>query len=292
MQSKLGNLLFEPRGNYLKILLTFFWLGFHGPQLNPRIISLAPSLTESVCALELCDRLVGVTSHCTFPPEVSKITKVGGYLQPNLEKILSLEPDLVLVLPEHRDSARRMAELGLKVETLKNYSIEDIRESLLEIGRLTGHLERAEKAVETLLARQFELTKNRQPPVRCLMVLGHGGGLTEIQDIYAVGKKGFLNELLELAGGENVVPQQQAYFPKLSREAMIALDPEVIIELIPEADFSQEQRKKRLQSWQSLSHLKAVQDHRVHLLVEEHVLQSGPRYPNTLAQISSFLEKP
>lgn len=276
----------------MNLVLICLWLGINGPQQGQRIVSLAPSLTESVCALGLCDNLVGVTDHCTFPPGVLKITKVGGYLQPNLEQILSLEPDLVLVLPEHRDLARRMNELGLTVKTLKNYTLEDIRTTLLEIGKLTGRLEGAEKKAAKILARQNDLARKQTPPIPCLLVLGHGNGPAGIQDVYAVGSKGYLNELLVLAGGVNVLPKQQAFFPKLSREALIALDPAVIVELIPEANFSESQKAQRLNAWQALSHLKAVQNNRVHLLVEEHVLQAGPRYLETLARLVEMLEKP
>lgn len=255
-----------------------------------RVISLAPSLTESVCALGLCENLVGVTDHCAFPAEVSDKQRIGGYLQPNFEKILTLKPDLVLALPEHRDMVKKMVQLGLKVETLPNYHLKDIHQTLLDIGRYTQREAAAAALVDKLEAARKSWVRRYDKPPKVLMVLGHGEDAQPVNELYAVGRKGFLHEILLLAGGENAVPEGQPFFPKYGREALIAMNPDVIIELIPQVSLAESQHRQRLKHWQELDLLKAVKQQQVFFIAKDHILQAGPRYIETLSKVATLLE--
>ena len=273
------------------LLLLAMAFGLNTPLHGQRLLSLAPSLTETVCDLGLCDHLVGVTDHCLYPPKVRSVEKIGGYLEPNFERITVLKPDLIFALPEHRDASSRLKQLGFQVETLQNYTLGDIHETIRQIGRLTGRSDRAEQRIEELLEIQTSLERKSERTWRCIMVLGHSQDSQPIKDVYAVGQKGFLNELLALAGGENAIAQDQPFFPKLGQEGLLALDPDVIIELIPDSVPTAEMLSGRKRQWARMEHLKAVKNKRVFIFSADHVLQAGPRYLETLRFLSNTLEK-
>ena len=107
-------------------------------EIPQRIISTVPSITETLFALDLQNRLVGVSDFCHYPPEADKIRKVGGYFDPNLEAMLELEPDLVLILKENQDLRRRLESLGINVLTVDHSSITGILESFEQIGAVFG----------------------------------------------------------------------------------------------------------------------------------------------------------
>lgn len=255
-----------------------------------RIVSLGPNITEIVCELELCDHLAGVTEFCHFPAYVERLPKVGGYIDPNLEVILGMKPDLILALPEHQNATVKLKKLGLRVETIRNWDIADIYQSIKKIGALTGKEESAGNLVDNLKARQAELTRERDRPPKCLMALGHEIGGDVIKEVYIVGNNGFLNELLTLAGGENVYKKDTPHYPKLSQEALIALDPDIIIDLVPQRNLSVEERYRKLKAWQSVPHLSAVKEQRCFILHSEHILQAGPRFLETLSAMNKALD--
>ncbi len=257
-----------------------------------RVVSLAPSLSETVCALGGCDQLVGVTEYCLYPAEVKRKAKIGGYLNPNLERIAALRPDLVLALPEHRDVAEKLGKLGLKVATIKNYSVEDVYASLTQVGDLLGRAKEARALTARLREQAGKLAHRRAKKLRCLLVLGSmGPGENEMKEFYLVGRNGFLNELLTLAGGENAWQNAHPYFPKIGQEALLSLDPDVIVELVPQTEISESERQRRRQLWAQLPFLEAGKEH-YHLIHADHVLQAGPRFVETLTQLSRILDAP
>lgn len=218
---------------------------FTAPNLMAqRIVSLGPNMTEIVCELGLCENLVGVTSYCDYPEWVKNVPKVGGYIDPNLEVILGMNPDLVLALPEHQNAALKLKKLGLNVETIRNYDLADIYKSIETIGALTDHEEEATALIARLSARQTSLTRKRARPLRCLLTLGHEVGGDAIKEVFIVGNNGFLNELIYLAGGENVYQRDKPHYPKLTQESLIALDPDVIIDLVPLAELTPAEKEK------------------------------------------------
>ena len=255
-----------------------------------RIVSLAPSLTEITCDLGLCDRLVGVTDFCTYPPQVRDIAKVGGYIDPNLEIVVAMKPDWVLALPEHQTAIAKLEHLGIRVETLRNWSIEDIHQTIGTLGRLLQREQEAQRLELALAARREKFLRKREKPPSCLLVLGHEAASETIKEVFVVGRNGFLNEILYLAGGMNAYPKETPYFPKLSQETLLELDPDVIIALVPVDNLAREEMAKMLKTWQSVPQLRAVRNDNVHIVHAEHVLQAGPRYVDTLARISVILD--
>ncbi|NLG68428.1 MAG: ABC transporter substrate-binding protein, partial [Firmicutes bacterium] len=188
-----------------------------------RIVSLVPSLTEAVCALAACDRLVGVDDYSNYPPQVSALPRLGGLYDPNVERIVSLDPDLVL-LSKYGRLPQALRQAGLTIFILESETLEDGFRNLRTLGRLLDREERAMRLVESIrqeMQRVAELVRasGRSPSV-----------YYEIDPTpYAAGPDSFIGALIERAGGRNVVPAQLGLFPRSSPELVIQADPEVIV---------------------------------------------------------------
>jgi len=200
------------------------------PVTPTRIISLSPNITEIMFALGAGDRLVGVTTFCNFPPEAAKITKVGGVLDPNYEKMVSLAPDVVIVLKSQQQSAVELQQLGLKTFVVANDTLNDVFESITSIGELLGRRKEAaslrtdmETSMNTIRDKVAGLEKRR-----AAFVFEHSRGA--LQDIYVAGKGNFINELLDMAGGYNVFADVGMGYPQVNMEAFIERKPEVIFD--------------------------------------------------------------
>lgn len=259
------------------------------PLAAQRIVSLGPNLTEICCKLALCDHLVGVTQYCLYPPQVRDLPRVGGYIDPNLEVITAMQPDLVLALPEHQDTVAKLKRLGIEVVTLRNWSVADIYASIAKIGELTDRQAQAEQLIADMRTRQAKLTRSPAERPRVLMVLGHQASGGPVKEIFVVGQQGFLNELLTMAGGDNVYDQPQPHFPKLSQEDIIRLQPDHVILLIPQ-NLTAAQRQAQLAAWHAIPHLEAARQKQITIYESDHVLQAGPRFLDTLAALRERLE--
>jgi iron complex transport system substrate-binding protein len=191
-----------------------------------RIISLAPSVTESLFALELESRIVGVTSYCDYPPAAQHKEKVGDTIHPNLEKIISLRPDLVIIstASQLEGLTRRLDQLAIPVFVVNPRSVREVVASLRTLGSLTGTDARAESLAADMERRIAEIERKLAggPRTRVLYVLQTGPLIT-------VGGKTFINDLIELAGGSSISSTESAAYPQFSREAVAARAPEVII---------------------------------------------------------------
>jgi iron complex transport system substrate-binding protein len=194
---------------------------------NPqRIISLAPSLTETLFALGVGDRLVGVTAFCDFPAEAQTKERVGDTMRPNLERIIALKPELVLVSTSSQleNLFRQLNELGVPVYVTDPRTVREIILSIRQLGEITGATARGEEVateMEQRLAEVRRLVKDRPRP-RVLYVLQLGPLIT-------AGRHTFINDLITLAGGDSISATESADYPQFSRETIIARAPEVIV---------------------------------------------------------------
>lgn len=256
------------------------------PPAEPRrIVSLAPSITETLYALGMGDSVVGVTRFCAYPPEVKDKPRVAGFSDINYEAILRLRPDLV-VLPSDKVPQRiDLERMGLPVLTLDTRTLGGYMEDVSLLGAQTGKREEARRILSDLrgsLAEARTRAAGETPPSVLFAVMHSYEGLGQITEIYAVGRDGFYDELIESAGGVNVCASNMD-FPRLSREAIIFLDPEVIIDVIPtkETDLDAVRR-----DWRSLDSVKAVRNGRLHLLTDEGDTVPGPRSHLTVEKLS------
>ena len=217
----------------------------HPPQ---RIVSLLPSLTESICALNQCQRLVGLDRYSDWPEAVRNLPQVGGGLDPNVESIVALHPDLVLMAKSSRAVARLEA-LGIKVVALEPHTFQDVQRVLDKLGALLGvpDAQRVWRAIEADVSAAAQ----------SLPASVHGTRVYyEVSSApYAAGSASFIGEMLARLGVQNIVPAALGPFPKLNPEFIVRADPELIM-LGEQSALSLAQRP----GWPAIS---ALRQHRI-----------------------------
>jgi iron complex transport system substrate-binding protein len=187
-----------------------------------RIVSLLPSLTETVCALGQCQRLVGVDRYSNFPESVTRLPQVGGGLDPNIEAIVALKPDLVLVASSSR-SADRLRTLGLVVVSLEPKTHADVKRVIQTLGVLL-EAPNADKVWKDIDASLDATAKSLSPKARGLRVY-----FEVSQAPHAAGEASFIGETLSRLGAKNIVSRQLGPFPQLNPEFIVRADPDVIM---------------------------------------------------------------
>ena len=249
-----------------------------------RIVSLAPSLTETLFALGLDAEVIGVTSFCAYPPEAALKQTVAGFGDIYLEALVRTRPDLVILPLDKTWNRLQMERLGLNTLALDTRTIFGLMQSIEILGQSAQHQKQAAALLESInknLATAQAKAKGRKRPRVLFSVMHAYQGLGYISEISVIGNDGFYSELIELAGGQNAY-RGSLPFPRLSREAIIFLDPEVIIDVIPPGEDLEAVR----QDWQSLSSVSAIKNNRLLLLTDEAHTVPGPRFVQTLQIMS------
>jgi len=245
-----------------------------------RIVSTAPSLTETLFALGLGDRVVGVTEFCRYPPEAAAKPKIGTFIEPNFERILALKPDLVLVVRNPVQLAEKLQRLGLRAVEIPQETLAEIIASIREIGRLTG-AEAQARLVAGRVEAELDLVRRRAaglPRKKVLFLIGRSPGT--LQGMVGVGGGNFLDELIRLAGGQNVLASSPMPYPRVSVEQILAADPDVILDM---GDFAHregrpmESGREFLGLWSAYPVLRAVRQGAVRQVDSEVLIRPGPR---------------
>jgi iron complex transport system substrate-binding protein len=243
-----------------------------------RIISLVPAATEMLYAIGAGPRMVGVGSYDSFPPEVKKLPSVGALLDPNVELMLSLKPQMVVVYGSQVDLKQQLARAGIGVFDYKHAGLADVTSTIRALGQRTGTGTRAEQVareIERGLDEVRSQVKGRPRP-RTLLVFGRER--LALRGLYASGGIGFLNDMLEVAGGANVYADVKTQAVQASTEQILARRPEVILETraINSAWPSGEQQAE-LSVWNALNSVPAVRNRRVLFLFDDRIVIPGPR---------------
>lgn len=253
-----------------------------------RIVAMAPSLTETLLALDLEDRVVGVTRYC---PPVDGAVVVGGYLDPSFEAIVSLEPDLVLTMQSHNELNQRLGDLGLDTLRVDQHDVEGILTSIETVAARCGFEQRGrELAAELRSAMDLVAAKveGRSRP-RTLVVVGREPGGGRIGGLWVAASDTFYDDVLRLAGGVNAVTTTTIRYPELSREGLLAVDADVVLDVLTDGGVRGIDRAEALADWRSVADLRAVENGRVHILVEDHVVIPGPRIVDTVRTFAELL---
>lgn len=245
-----------------------------------RLVSTAPGVTEILFALGLGPKVVGVTTFCRYPPEAESKPKIGTFVQPDLERILSRRPDLVFIIPNPVDLGAKLRRVGLRVEELELDTVAEILASIRKAGRAAGASEEGERLARRLTAELDEVRKASagRPPVSALFIIDRTPGT--LQGMFAAGRGSYLDELLTAAGGRNAVPAGGGTFPKLSLEQLLAADPDVIFDMGDYMDgrpATPETRRRKLELWANFPNLKAVRHQRVYDVTSNQFVAPGPR---------------
>jgi len=239
-----------------------------------RIVSMAPSITEIVFALGLGEKVVGVSDFCDYPPEAAKRPKVGGLVNPNVEAVIALEPDLVIALPNatHENTYRSLRQLGIKMLSLPNDTIADLYATVETIGQEAGAEAAAAEMIKGLQEKFAEVGSRvaDRPKRRVMFIVG-------MDPLFVAGKGTFINDLIGIAGGENIAGDSSMKYPQLSIEQVVSKAPEVIFYTSLNFELTGDQEKQAEKVWSAYSTIPAVKEGRIHGLVADHVTLPGPR---------------
>lgn len=262
-------------------------------EVPQRIVSLAPGITEVLFALGAGKKVKGVTDFCDFPEPVKKLPKVGGFYDPNFEKIMSLRPDLVILYPEHRELRPRFQQLNISTLTVDMHSLTGIMSTCLQLGAICRTEARGAALAEQfrqvrLAAKSFPAPPSSQ---RVLLVIGRDYDSPTPQEVYIAGRGEFYDELIGLAGGQNAYSKSAPKYPKVSVEGLLSLRPDIIIELIPEPDQIARPLDALRQDWKRVPGLRAARQPRVHMLTGSHTVRPGPRLLLLLREFSEILRE-
>ena len=237
-----------------------------------RIISLSPSTTEILYGVGAFDRVVAVSDYCTYPEAVNKLPRVGGWNNPNMEQIASLRPDLVVFSDAQAQFVKDKVEAaGIKTLAVPSQTLEDAYKSIELVGRATGDEEAARKLLEQTRAsvETVRLTTERLPRRRVLCVVDRVPGT--LRDLYTAGGDSFIAQLIRVAGGEPVSPPSREGWGKMQKEAVVALDPDVILDLMMHKEAGNFD-EDTLAVWKELPTLRAVREGRIYPVRDETVL--------------------
>ena len=241
-----------------------------------RVISLAPNITETLFAVGAGEQVVAVTDFCTYPPdELESMPRIGAYLNPDVERMLSLTPDLVILLPAQEDLRKRMESAGIGTLSVANESMDEVLSGIEDIGEATGHAEEGRQLSGELRgeldAARALVTDRATVPV--LLAIGRGGD--DLAGIFGVGPGTFLDEVIRAAGGRNVLAEAPSLYPQVPIEEVIRLAPAVIVEVV--VPPWQVPPDEIAGAWSHLSSIPAVRDGRIHVLTDDYLLIPGPR---------------
>ncbi len=240
-----------------------------------RIISLAPNITETLFALGLGDRVIGVTTYCDFPAEAKTKEKIGDTIKPNLERIIALKPDLVLLSTSSQleKITHQLDQLAIPVYITNPRTVTEVVSSIRKLGEVTGTSNRAEELASSMQQRITAIEKVEQRP-RVLYVL-------QLSPLITAGKNTFINDLINLAGGISISGEETTDYPQFSRETVIARAPEIII--LPESHGSEivdiEAVKKTFVT------TPAVKNNRIVTINPDLIDRPGPRIVEGLAEL-------
>ena len=265
------------------LALTIFWVAASASAGAPdratkRVVSLNPSLTSILLAIGATETLVGVDEYSARQHEaVASLVRVGGLFNPSLEAVVSLQPDLVILVPgaEQRDFRQRLEALKIRVEPFENTSFDAVLENIERLGALTGRGPEARARIEAIHNTRSRvegsvaslLGEKRSRP-KLAMVL-------QRDPLYVTGGRNFIDTMLRSAGGENVAGGFSEPYPRVAMEWFIAARPEIIIDLSPEAQQSME-------FWNRWPNIPAVKKTALVSLDAETISMPGPDLDRSL----------
>jgi iron complex transport system substrate-binding protein len=264
-----------------------------GGASSARIVSTAPSLTEILFALGLGERVVGATTYCNYPAEARRVPRIGTYIQPNLETIVSLRPELVVIEANPIRLRERLEGLGLRVLELEQRTVADVFRAIERIGRAAGVAERARELQARIRSELDEIGRRTAGRARRRVAFIVGRTPGTLEGLIAVGSASYLNELITLAGGENIFGAVPAPYPKVSLEEILARNPEVIIdmgEMGRAATVSEDERRRVVELWSRYGSLAAVRGRRVFAVASDLYVIPGPRMSEAARELARMLQ--
>ena len=242
-----------------------------------RIISLVPALTEMLFAIGAGAQVIAVSSYDEFPPAVEALPRVGSLLDPDVERILSLRPDLVLTYGSQSELKTQLARAGVRAFSYRHGGVAGVLQALRDLGAETDHRRAAERTAreiqEQLDAVQTQVRSH--PRLRTLLVFSRQP--QSLQQMYVSGGVGFLDDILRIAGGANVFGDVPRESVQPSHEILLARAPEAIVEIHATGMMAAANLERERSLWATLASIPAVRGGRVHFLDGSYLVVPGPR---------------
>jgi iron complex transport system substrate-binding protein len=256
------------------------------PDRVDRIVSLAPNLTEILFAIGLEDEIAGVTLDRDYPPEAAEKPKVGTFWQPNIEAVVAARPSLVITLgfEQQKDLAERLRRIGYNNLIVNIEKVSDLFDAIERIGTATGRQRQANELISRTRTKLHQLATllGSDTKVRVLWVV-------QREPLRIAGRDTFVNEMIELAGGENAIGPTVHKYPPIGAEQVMACNADVIIESAMGPEDIEGQRDRALQHWSKYQYLPAVASNRVYVIDGDMVSRLGPRLYEGTERIAGCL---
>lgn len=231
-------------------------------QAEERIIALSPSINEILFALGAGDEVVGNTTYSTYPEVSNEIPKVGGYFQPNLEKILTLKPTLAIIQQHNHKLAKQLNQLGITTKVVKIDRIENIKNAILEIGDAVNRTKQAEAIVKNIKQHLDEL-RGIVTDKEILIVIGHNTSL--VKQIFVAGQNLYFNDIIEASGNQNALQSTRKGQPILNQENIIATNPDIVILLAHSMKEKGLTPKDLIEPWKKLP-IKVAETEQIYII--------------------------
>lgn len=262
--------------------------GRQSPSAVPqRIVSLVPATTEMLFAIGAGDRVVGIGTYDRFPPEAASRPRVGALLDPDTERILGLQPDLVVLYHTQMELREQLERANVPYYSYSHQTLSDVMETIRALGARVGDIDEAERLASEM-EREIDAVRRSsegRPRPSVLLVFGREPG--SLRNIHASGGYGFLADLVTIAGGNNVLADAARESVQVGTEMLLQLGPEVIIELEYGAAGP---GRRSAADWQPLAALPAVRSGRIHVLTGDEFVVPGPRVVEALRRIASIIQ--
>jgi iron complex transport system substrate-binding protein len=254
-----------------------------------RIISLVPALTEMLFAIGAGPQVVAVSSFDTYPPEVAPLPRVGALLDPDVERVISLAPDLVAIYGTQTDLKRQLERAAIPVFEYRHGGLADVFTTIRALGQRTGRGSRADEVAGGLERRIEAIRQRTAGGARRRVLLVFGREMGSLRNIYASGGRGFLHDMLTAAGGVNAFADIQREAVQATTELVLTRAPDVILELHEDKAWTAANTAETIAIWGRLAAVPAVKDGRVHVLAGEGLVVPGPRVADAIERIAGAL---
>lgn len=253
------------------------------PSPPKRIVSLAPNITEILFRLGLDEAIVGVSIHCNYPERAKSKVKVGSYVSLDFERVVSLKPDLIIATGagNTRDMVERLERLGFPAYVIFPKKFDDVLESILHLGQVTGREKEASGIIESIKKRKekvIERIRNSSRP-RVFLQIGEAPVVT-------VGRGSFGDDLIRLSGGENIAGKEKEMYPRLGMEEILKRSPEVILvsSMNPGGDY-----ERIMRAWERWEMIPAAKEGRIHLIDSDLIDRPSPRIIEGLEEMARWI---
>jgi iron complex transport system substrate-binding protein len=245
-------------------------------------------VTEIVFALSCGHRVVGVSDYATYPPEAKEKSRIGGWINPNRERLLVLKPGIIVSQGKHETLAAFAAEYDIPFLTLDLDTLADINTAIASLATALNVEHRGVELTNRIRNALASVRKRVQnaDPKRVLLLFGRMPG--DLTGLSTVGPGTFIDEMIGIAGGVNIYGDAKGVYPQVSKESLLIRKPQVILEVNP-GGLPEKNIERLRADWEQLADIPAVRDNRVVYLSEDYLLIPGPRVGLAAARLAEAI---